>query len=348
MIETLLQALPFAWVLLQADHRIHSFSPSAQQLCQHTLQRQRPLPNWVDPEIREALLQKDAVFWPQQRLQWFVSSFDYQSQIYRLLFLFPSDYALQNATQLAESNLKLQALAHLGKTTSEIFHEMNNPLAAISMSVSMIERALKVLLKTVSTQVDQPEKLHPLFAEQQRHLDKMKESIHKLSYLRENVLHNTSSQKRERVLFWTVVETCLSSFIQQPIFRAMHLHLSPNESRQHWVKIDAIQFEQILFNLLNNAREATQGIGTVWISDRSLDHQAVLEIQDNGPGIAPELHDLILSPFQTTKKNQGSGLGLSISKQMIEAMGGTLDIREGTEKGACFVITFPTQPGETA
>lgn len=105
---------------------------------------------------------------------------------------------------------------------------------------------------------------------------------------------------------------------------------------------DPGQIEMVLINLLKNAREALSGTldpevtvqagagpkGNVYIS-----------ITDNGPGIAPELLDEIFIPFYTTK-NTGTGVGLSISRQIMQAHGGDLRATSGSGRGAVFVMEF--------
>ena len=70
----------------------------------------------------------------------------------------------------------------------------------------------------------------------------------------------------------------------------------------------------------------------------------VLEVEDNGPGVAPEIRDKIFDTFFTTKSDgNGSGLGLSTVHLLVNEVGGSVDLRSGS-KGACFRIELPTTP----
>ncbi|MNY69928.1 Globin-coupled histidine kinase [compost metagenome] len=72
------------------------------------------------------------------------------------------------------------------------------------------------------------------------------------------------------------------------------------------------------------------------------DGQVLLEIEDTGVGIPPEIQAKVFEPFFTTKKEgQGTGLGLSMSKSIIEQFGGTIEFKPADPTGTCFVIRLP-------
>lgn len=99
------------------------------------------------------------------------------------------------------------------------------------------------------------------------------------------------------------------------------------------VSIDRAQFEQALINLLKNATEASNGEpGSVTCSIEAIAGLAILRIDDNGPGIANS--DNLFVPFYTTK-SKGSGVGLALSKQIVEAVGGTLNLANRQDRTGC-------------
>ncbi len=101
------------------------------------------------------------------------------------------------------------------------------------------------------------------------------------------------------------------------------------------VSIDRAQFEQALINLLKNATEASSGAPrSVTCSIEAIAGVALLRIEDDGPGIANP--DNLFVPFYTTKA-QGSGIGLALSKQIIEAVGGTLSLANRQDRSGCRV-----------
>lgn len=111
------------------------------------------------------------------------------------------------------------------------------------------------------------------------------------------------------------------------------------------------QLQQVLLNLLINAKDAlTQGARgdrRVWIRAQAVERGVELVVRDNGPGIPPALAPRIFEPFVTTKRARGgSGLGLSISKSIVEGYGGTIALRARSGDGAEFRVWLPEAPGE--
>ena len=106
--------------------------------------------------------------------------------------------------------------------------------------------------------------------------------------------------------------------------------------------VDAGRLEQILLNLLVNARDAQPGGGRMLVRTGG-DNQGrvVLEVEDEGPGIPPEIQDSIFEAFFTTKsEEQGSGLGLSTVRLLVSEAGGEISLRSSS-KGARFRIALP-------
>jgi PAS domain S-box-containing protein len=98
---------------------------------------------------------------------------------------------------------------------------------------------------------------------------------------------------------------------------------------------------QVLVNLLNNARQACPRGGTVYVRTR-LDNGTVrVEVDDEGPGIPEELRERVFEPFFTTKPDgQGTGLGLSVSRQIVERFGGSLTHEPRAPRGSRFTVTL--------
>ncbi|ARK11431.1 sensor histidine kinase [Fibrivirga algicola] len=107
------------------------------------------------------------------------------------------------------------------------------------------------------------------------------------------------------------------------------------------VLADEAQVEMILLNLLKNAGEALEKTVNPSIRFEALldGTRSVIEVADNGPGIEPEALDQIFIPFFTTKKT-GSGIGLSLSRQMMQQMGGQLTVSTEVGKGSIFRLLF--------
>ena len=130
------------------------------------------------------------------------------------------------------------------------------------------------------------------------------------------------------------------AFVDSKALGVQHrLELDPGEN---WVKVDRIQIQQVLINLVRNAVEAmtrsTQR--QVTISTRAAGKMVEVEVADTGPGIAPDNMDSLFSEFMTTK-SEGLGLGLPISRTIVEAHGGLIRAENRPDGGAAFVFTLP-------
>jgi len=105
---------------------------------------------------------------------------------------------------------------------------------------------------------------------------------------------------------------------------------------------DAELLDQALINLLRNAMEALSGIvgARIGVSAfRDLDHRIVLSVSDNGPGIAPELRETVFVPFFTTKRD-GTGIGLTLTRQIAAVHGASLELCDTEGGGATFLLRF--------
>jgi two-component system sensor kinase FixL len=116
------------------------------------------------------------------------------------------------------------------------------------------------------------------------------------------------------------------------------------------VLADRIQIEQVLLNLLRNAMDAIEAANPerrliVIEAHRKGDHAVGISVADSGPGVAAEERDRIFEPFVTTKP-LGMGMGLSISRTIVESHGGNLGMARGTHSGAIFIFDLPTAEAE--
>lgn len=107
------------------------------------------------------------------------------------------------------------------------------------------------------------------------------------------------------------------------------------------VLVDPEQIKQVLLNILINAIQAQPKGGKVLIRVFPESEDLVISIQDNGPGINPEDLKRIFDPFFTTKR-EGTGLGLSVSYQLVSNNGGRIRVESPPGQGACFKVSFPT------
>ena len=113
------------------------------------------------------------------------------------------------------------------------------------------------------------------------------------------------------------------------------------------VKADRVQLQQVFLNLMLNAIEAMQDSGgELMVRSQCQDSQLLLSVSDTGVGLPTEEVDQIFSAFFTTKP-QGSGMGLAISRSIVESHGGRLWGRANGGRGATFYFTLPCLPNRS-
>jgi signal transduction histidine kinase len=119
------------------------------------------------------------------------------------------------------------------------------------------------------------------------------------------------------------------------------------------VPLDASQLHQAVMNLLSNAVEAVEaeiGVVTVKASYQPASGKigskatVVISVIDNGPGVATEKTARLFEPFFTTKGLRGTGLGLAVTKRVVDQHGGTIEVKSQPGKGATFTMSIPVDP----
>jgi signal transduction histidine kinase len=106
--------------------------------------------------------------------------------------------------------------------------------------------------------------------------------------------------------------------------------------------MDSEKIRDVIVNLLINAMEAVEPLtGKIIVCTEldGLNHQIILRVSDNGPGI--EDTNIIFEPFHSTKGSAGAGLGLTIARQIIQKHGGTLNAQSRLNEGATFTVCIP-------
>jgi signal transduction histidine kinase len=109
---------------------------------------------------------------------------------------------------------------------------------------------------------------------------------------------------------------------------------------------------QVMLNLLSNAAKfVPEGSGRVRVTLSADERAATIEVRDNGPGVPPAQQELVFQKFRqggdAAHRPQGTGLGLPISRQIVEHYGGTMWLQSSPGQGACFGFELPWQHEET-
>ena len=112
---------------------------------------------------------------------------------------------------------------------------------------------------------------------------------------------------------------------------------------------DASRIRQILLNLVSNAVKFTEN-GSITLSAKKRDAEILFAVMDTGPGIAPEDQEIVFEPFRQTETGiqhaAGTGLGLPISKRLVEAHGGRVWLESVPGEGAAFYVSLPIRSAQ--
>ena len=233
-----------------------------------------------------------------------------------------------NALLRENQNYLIQSerLADIGKLAATVAHEFKTPLVTIGGYARRLKRMANI---------DKIEKndLNIISSEVQR-LEKITSEL--LEYSRK-----TNLEKKPRNLNKLVGESL--DFMQTQIKSANIMLFMNLDDKNPWVDLDERRFRQVIFNIVGNALEAMDRGGKLTITTKSDSSFVELVIEDSGKGIPEENRGHLYTPFFTTKST-GSGLGLPISKKIVEDHGGRIQFESGTQGGTRFSIFIPSEP----
>lgn len=252
--------------------------------------------------------------------------------------------AMVGAIQRARAELvHAERLAAIGKMAAHITHEIRNPLSSIGLNVELLEEELSRGREAARAEPGLDEGLgsSSARAEVDQLLAAIRSEIERLAEISEqylSVARRRAPKLREEHLDELAEE--LVSFVKPELDRAgvtLELEL---EGELPTVRADEAQLRQALVNLLRNAREATPKGGRVTVRLRQSSGGVELCVDDTGPGVPDELRASIFDPFFTTKE-RGTGLGLAVTREIVEAHGGTIRCEGRPGGGTRFVLELP-------
>jgi PAS domain S-box-containing protein len=226
---------------------------------------------------------------------------------------------LVDERKVAEARLlQAERLAAIGQVTGAIAHEMRNPLSVIS-----------ALSREKADEGDEDAKR--MVAQSQR-LARLMEDI--MEFSRRTVL------KKESLSIAEMLQSSIASARTQAKKEADGVTLRWEGASDDRLVGDRMRLGQVFHNLLLNAFQALSGKGQILISCRREGPRSVMTIADDGPGMDEKDIVRIFEPF-FTKKKQGNGLGLAISRKIIEDHGGTLEVSHRQPHGLVFQVVLP-------
>ena len=224
-------------------------------------------------------------------------------------------------------------LAALGKMGASVAHEINNPLVVVMQKIGWMEDLLEEedLQKT-------------------KNLEEYKKTISKIDHHLERirkVVHNMLGYARRMEPRFEAVD--INETLDQTIDLLENYALVNNiniqtdlSSSLPIIANDQAQLQQVFLNLISNAIDAISKDGLIEIESRSTDSHIVVTISDDGPGIPKDQQSKVFEPFFTTKETEkGTGLGLWISYDIMEKMGGTIMFENKMGEGSAFTVKIP-------
>ena len=223
---------------------------------------------------------------------------------------------------------RAEHLATLGELATGLAHEIRNPLAGIAGVIEIVGRDLpstspaRAVVKDIRIEIAQINRiLTDLLQTARPHPPEVR-----LSDLN------------------TTVEHAVMLARQQVLSKPIKIELHKDSSLAH-VEHDSDQIHQVILNLLLNSVQAIEAAGTVQVFMAAKKDKALISVTDNGRGISPEHLPFIFRPFYTTKGN-GTGLGLSLARRIVEDHRGRIEVQSEVGRGTEFLITLPIRQSQ--
>lgn len=229
-------------------------------------------------------------------------------------------WRLSRRAQVVEAHLGEQRhLAALGEMSAVLAHEIRNPLASLKGHAQLLAERVEgdpALSRKVARIVDESQRLEAL-------------THGLLDFARQSRLALADVDPA------AVLRRCADAWPDATI----EFELARAPAR--W-RFDAAKLERVLGNLIDNADQAAPG-RPIRIRAYVEGQRLVFEVHDRGPGVRPSDRARIFEPFHTTR-TRGTGLGLAVSRRIVEQHGGTIEVLDAPGGGACFRVALPREP----
>jgi len=225
---------------------------------------------------------------------------------------------------------RAEHMATLGEMATGLAHEIRNPLAGIAGVIEIISRDLPATSPARSVVKD------------------VRQEIARINRIVTDLLQTARPHppKVRKSDLNTTVEHAVMLGRQQALSKSTEITLRKDPSLPE-VEHDSDQIHQVLLNLLLNSLQAIDANGKIAVTVELQGKNAVIEVADNGRGIAPDHLPNIFRPFYTTK-GDGTGLGLSLARRIVEDHQGRIEVTSTVGQGTTFAVVLPLQRAEAA
>jgi signal transduction histidine kinase len=229
-----------------------------------------------------------------------------------------------------EQLVRREKLATLGQLAGSVAHELRNPLAVLSNAAYFLKRTLADADEIIT-----------------EYLDIIASEVHKSDKIVSDLLNFSRTRLAERA---EREETMVSGLVarvlaEQPPPKQIEVSNQIDRGLPP-VFVDPQQMGQVLTNLIINACQAMPTGGRLTLSANVSENRVSLLVSDTGYGIPPENMENLFEPLFTTKA-KGIGLGLAVSKRLVEANGGSIGVESEEGKGSTFIVKLPTSEKTT-
>lgn len=256
----------------------------------------------------------------------------------KLQFFFASQLDVTRRRNTEQSYRQAQKMESIGQLTAGLAHDFNNLLQVVNGNLELV------------TATDDPARIRRYVAAAQSAAERgAKLTRQLLAFARKTRLES-------RAVNLTQLVSEFSELIESSVNKQVDIHLSLRRGLPY-VVLDPDQLEMALLNIVNNARDAMSDGGLVTIATRPLrlteetaatdlepGDYVVLEVQDEGPGMNPDVAERATEPFFTTKGvGKGTGLGLAMASGFVRQSGGRLEIETAPGTGTTVRMIFPVR-----
>jgi signal transduction histidine kinase len=220
---------------------------------------------------------------------------------------------------------RAEHLATLGELATGLAHEIRNPLAGIAGVIDIISRDL------------------PASSPARAVIKDVRQEISQINHIVTDLLQTARPHPPQihRSDLNVTIEHSVMLAQQQALSRPIEITFKKNRELPE-IEHDSDQLHQVLLNLLLNSIQAMDGPGKIVVDVAECQGMAAISVSDNGRGIPPEQLPHIFRPFYTTKGN-GTGLGLSLARRIVEEHQGRIEVSSSLEKGTRFTVLLPIE-----
>lgn len=222
--------------------------------------------------------------------------------------------------------VQAESLSVIGKFAQGIVHDLKNPLSIISLSAEMFN------MPSISPEIRAKSQL------------RIRKQVERVNDMVSDILIFTDNKKKNAAVrtadYRAFVLDLLGDLRSEAELKSAQIEMQ-NEPPPVLVQFDPRRLSRVFFNLIGNATDVMLNGGKIFLRFQFQEKVVITEIEDSGPGIAPEIAEQLFQPFATHGKSHGTGLGLSICKKIVEDHGGNIAVRSEPGRGAIFTFTLP-------